>query len=204
MNQADQAVEHEVANDLPVAEQEEQGGAAAEASQELERARARGAVILGEIEGYGCSLNAYRITDSPPDGRGAALAMAAALRDASLSLQDIDWINAHGTSTPQNDSSESAAIHRLFGAHTMQVAVSSNKGGLGHLVAACGVVEVIFSLLAIRDGVLPHTVNLQNPAPDCQLDHIMHEPRPAPVRHVLCNSFGFGGSNGVLAVGGPP
>ncbi len=166
-----------------------------------EVARARGAEILGRLEGFGCSCNAWRITDSPPDGRGPAQAMEAALLDAGLEIGDIGYINAHGTSTPQNDASESRAIRRVFG--DLRVPVSSSKGHIGHLVAACGAVEAIICLLALRDGLLPPTRSLQQPAVDCDLDHILDVPRARPIRYALTNAFGFGGSNGSIVLGQP-
>lgn len=162
-------------------------------------ARARGAEILGRLEGFGCSCNAWRITDSPPDGRGPAAAMEAALLDAGLTADDIGYINAHGTSTPQNDASESRAIRRVFG--DRRVPVSSSKGHLGHLVAACGAVEAIICMLALRDGLLPPTRSLQQPAADCDLEHLIGAPRAQPIRYALTNAFGFGGSNGSLVLG---
>jgi 3-oxoacyl-[acyl-carrier-protein] synthase II len=164
-------------------------------------ARRRGSPILARAEGWGCSCNAWRITDSPPDGRGAAAAMATALADAGLAPEDVDYINAHGTSTPQNDHSESVAIRRVFGAHA--VPVSSTKGHMGHLVAACGAVEAVLCVLALRDQVMPPTRNLVEPDPECPVRHVMGAPEPARLRHVLTNAFGFGGSNGSLVFGLP-
>jgi len=163
-------------------------------------ARARGAVILAELRGWGCSCNAYRITDSPPDGRGAGQAMAAALADAGLAPTDIGYINAHGTSTPMNDPSETAGIHRAFGAAGSAVPVSSTKSMTGHLVAACGAVEAIISVLAVREGIVPPTINLDSPDPSCALRHVPHAPQEHRVEHALTNAFGFGGSNGSLVV----
>ena len=168
--------------------------------ERLSVARARGAAVLAELSGFGCSCNAYRITDSPPDGRGAAQAMAAALEDARVAPGEVDYVNAHGTSTPMNDASETRGIHKAFGADSRGVAVSSTKSMTGHLVAACGAVEAIFCALAVRDGVLPPTLNLDDPDPECDLLHVAHEPREQPVRHALTNAFGFGGSNGSLLV----
>jgi len=165
-----------------------------------DRALARGARPLAVISGYGCSCNAWRITDSPPDGRGAASSMAAALRDAGLAPQAIGYINAHGTSTQQNDASESAGIHRVFHAVGTHPAVSSTKSLMGHLVAACGAVEIALCALAVRDGVLPITRNLERPSPECELDHILGQARRVPVQHTLSNAFGFGGSNGSVVV----
>ncbi len=165
--------------------------------EERGRALSRGATVLAELSGFGCSCNAYRITDSPPDGRGAYQSMAAALADAGLSPSDIGYINAHGTSTPMNDPSEARGIQRLF---DDPVPVSSTKSSMGHLVAACGAVEAILCVQAIRTGTLPPTINLDRPDPDCALDHIPHSPRTATIDHALTNAFGFGGSNGSLVV----
>ncbi len=171
--------------------------------EEREMAMARGAPILAEVTGYGCSCNAWRITDSPPDGRGAAAAMLEALEDAGITPADVGYINAHGTSTVQNDQSESQAIHRVFGAQ--RVPVSSTKGQMGHLVAACGAVEAILCILALRDQILPPTRNLDNPDPACgDLDHLLvARPTHGTLRHTLTNAFGFGGSNGSLVFSAP-
>lgn len=165
--------------------------------EERQHAIARGAPILAEVTGYGCSCNAWRITDSPPDGRGAAVAMLDAITDAGLTPDDIGYINAHGTSTPQNDHSESKAIHRVFG---KPVPVSSTKGQMGHLVAACGAVEAILCVLALRDQIVPPTRNLVTPDPACgDLDHVLvARQMGGALRHTLTNAFGFGGSNGSL------
>ena len=165
--------------------------------EEREQALARGATVLAELSGFGCSCNAYRITDSPPDGRGAYQSMAAALADAELVPADIGYINAHGTSTPMNDPSEARGIQRLF---EQPVPVSSTKSSMGHLVAACGAVEAILCVQAIRTGTLPPTINLDRPDPNCALDHIPHTPRAVDIDHALTNAFGFGGSNGSLVV----
>lgn len=161
-------------------------------------ARARNAPILAIAEGWGCSCNAWRITDSPPDGRGAAAAMAGALADAGLSPADIDYVNAHGTSTQQNDTSEATAIRRILG----DAPVSSTKGMMGHLVAACGAVEAILCVLALRDQAMPGGRNLETPDPACPVNLLRRTER-APVRHALTNAFGFGGSNGSLVFGLP-
>jgi 3-oxoacyl-[acyl-carrier-protein] synthase II len=162
-------------------------------------AKARGADILGKLSGFGCSCNAYRVTDSPPDGRGAVQSMRAALADAGLNPGDIGYINAHGTSTAMNDASETRGIHRAFGpGHAAMV--SSTKSMMGHLVAACGAVEAIISLLAVRDGILPPTLNLDNIDPDCALNHIPHHAIERRISHAMTNAFGFGGSNGTLVV----
>jgi 3-oxoacyl-[acyl-carrier-protein] synthase II len=164
-----------------------------------EAALARGATVLARLEGYGCSCNAWRITDSPPDGRGAAQAMAEALADGGVSPEDVAYINAHGTSTPQNDLSESTAIRRVFAERP--VAVSSTKGQMGHLVAACGAVEAILCVLALRDQVLPPGRNLDTPDPDCGPLDFVRVARPGRYRRVVTNAFGFGGSNGSLLIG---
>ena len=163
-----------------------------------ETALTRGANVLAWAEGWGCSCNAWRITDSPPDGRGAADAMQQALDDAGLRPEDVGYVNAHGTSTPQNDLSESRAIRRVFG--DVRVPVSSTKGHMGHLVAACGAVEAILCVLALRDGVLPPTRNLTDPDPECDVTHIRSNLR-SPIQHALTNAFGFGGSNGSVVLG---
>jgi 3-oxoacyl-[acyl-carrier-protein] synthase II len=163
-------------------------------------ARQRGAKIIGELRGFGCSCNAYRITDSPPDGRGAAQSMSAALEDAGLTPEQIGYVNAHGTSTLMNDSSESRGIWKVFGDHTPHLPVSSTKSMMGHLVAACGAVEAIITLLAVSRGRLPPTLNLDHPDPGCDLDHIRGAPRESHTRHGLTNAFGFGGSNGSLVL----
>lgn len=165
--------------------------------ESLESAQARGAEILAELRGYGASLNAYRITDSPPDGRGAAQAMKNALKDGRLNAEQVGYINAHGTSTPMNDASESRGILKVFGEDT-RPAVSSTKSMMGHLVAACGAVEAIVAAMATRHGMLPPTINLDNPDPACALDHVAHFAREQQTRHALTNAFGFGGSNGSL------
>ncbi len=161
-------------------------------------ARARGAPVLAVLEGYGCTCNAWRITDSPPDGRGAREAMRTAIYDAGIQSADVGYVNAHGTSTQQNDASESAAIEALLG----PVPTSSTKGGMGHLVAACGAVEAILSVLALRDQVLPGSRNLDEPDPACRVNLVRHS-REGRLDHVLTNAFGFGGSNGALVFGRP-
>lgn len=165
-----------------------------------ERAVARGAPILGWLSGYGSSLNAYRITDSPPDGGGAYQAIRDALLDADLQPEQVDYVNAHGTSTVMNDLSETRALRRAFGDHCDRLPVSSNKGQMGHLVAAAGAVEAVFSWCALRDGLLPATANLDRPDPQCDLDHVAHQPRRAAAARAVSNSFGFGGSNATLVM----
>ena len=166
--------------------------------EEYEHARARGATIHAELIGFGMSDDAFHMTAPPEQGDGAALAMRNALRDAGVSAEAVGYINAHGTSTPAGDAAESSAIRRVFGAHADQVAVSSTKSMVGHLLGAAGAVEAIFSILALRDQVAPPTINLDNPDPACALNHVAHAARPLPLNVVMSNSFGFGGTNGTL------
>jgi len=173
-------------------------GGGAVVLEEYEHARARGARIYAELVGFGMSGDAHHITSPPEDGEGARLAMTAAIRDAEINVEAIDYINAHATSTELGDRAETIAIKRALGDHSRKVAVSSTKSMTGHLLGAAGVVEAIFSILAIRDGVLPPTINLENPDPECDLDYVPGTARQAPVRIALSNSFGFGGTNGSL------
>jgi len=173
-------------------------GGGAVVLEEYEHARARGARIYAELVGFGMSGDAHHITSPPEDGEGARLAMNAAIRDAEINVEAIDYINAHATSTELGDRAETIAIKRALGDHSRKVAVSSTKSMTGHLLGAAGVVEAIFSILAIRDGVLPPTINLENPDPECDLDYVPGTARQAPVRIALSNSFGFGGTNGSL------
>ena len=168
--------------------------------EELEHARARGAKIIAEITGFGTSSNAYRITDSPPDGRGADQSMRLALRDAGLSPEDINYINAHGTSTLINDRSETQAIKKVFGEAAYNTPISSNKSMLGHLIASAGTIELIVSVLTIHKNIVPPTINYETPDPDCDLDYVPNEPREYGVDAVLSNSFAFGGQNASLVV----
>jgi 3-oxoacyl-[acyl-carrier-protein] synthase II len=168
--------------------------------EELEHARKRGAKIYAEIAGYGSTCDAFRATDSHPEGRGAIACMRGALADARLNAGDIGYINAHGTSTQVNDQVETLAIKKVFGDYAYQLPVSSTKSMLGHLIAAAGAVELIVSILAIRQGVLPPTINYENPDPDCDLDYVPNTAREKRVQHVLSNSFGFGGQNVSLIV----
>jgi 3-oxoacyl-[acyl-carrier-protein] synthase II len=169
--------------------------------EELEHAKARGAKIYGEILGYGCTADAYRITDIHPEGRGAVGCMTAALKDANLNTDQIHYINAHGTSTQVNDRVESLAIKTALGESAYKTPVSSTKSEMGHLIAAAGATELIICLMAIRDNTLPPTINYETPDPDCDLDYIPNVARPSKVDIALSNSFGFGGQNVTLAVG---
>jgi len=168
----------------------------------LEHARKRGAKVLGEIIGYGSSADAFRVTDQDPHGFGAAAPMRAALDDAGAEPADIDYISAHGTGTKQNDQVETLAVKSVFGDCAAKVPISSIKSMLGHLIAAAGATELITCILAIRDQVLPPTINLHHPDPDCDLDFVPNAPRRALVRTCMSNSFGFGGQNNTLIVVG--
>jgi len=168
-----------------------------------ERVAARVGPVLGWLRGYGCSSNAWRITDSPPDGRGAAQAMLAALADAKIGPDKVAYVNAHGTGTAQNDLSEARGVVRALGAYVDRVPVSSTKSMMAHLVAACGVVEAIVSLLAVRERVAPPTINLDTPDPDCAVRHVPWKPVALEPGVALTNAFGFGGSNATLVVAAP-
>jgi 3-oxoacyl-[acyl-carrier-protein] synthase II len=163
--------------------------------EEYERAKKRGAKIYGELVGFGSTADAYRITDIHPEGRGAVACIQMALKDAGLNTDQIDYINAHGTSTSVNDRVETMAVKKSLGADAAKTPVSSIKSMMGHLIAAAGSVEAIICLLAMRDGVLPPTINYTTPDPDCDLDYIPNEARDAKVQRALSNSFGFGGQN---------
>jgi len=173
-------------------------GAGCVVLEELEHARARGANILAEMIGFGMSGDAYHITSPPEDGEGARKCMVAAMNDAGIDPGDVDYLNAHGTSTPVGDKGETFAIKRAFGDAAQKLAVSSTKSTTGHLLGAAGVVEAIFSILAIRDQVLPPTINLDHPDPDCDLDYVPNTARETSVRTAISNSFGFGGTNASL------
>jgi len=173
-------------------------GAGAVILEELEHARKRGANIYGEIIGFGMSGDAFHMTAPPADGEGAARCMRIALQDAALNPQDVDYINAHGTSTPLGDLAETIATKTAFGDHAYKLAVSSTKSMTGHLLGAAGGVEAIFTLLSIRDGVIPPTINLETPGEGCDLDYVPNTARDADVKIALSNSFGFGGTNGSL------
>ena len=169
--------------------------------EELEHARRRGAKILGEVLGYGSTADAFRITDIHEEGRGAIAAMRQALDNAGVRTEQIDYISAHGTSTQENDKIETLAIRKVFGEYAERVPISSVKSMLGHLIAAAGAVELITCLLAIRDQVVPPTINYQNPDPNCDLDYVPNAARKCKVEVALSNSFGFGGQNNALVVG---
>jgi len=164
--------------------------------EELEHAKARGAKIYAQYKGFGMSGDAYHMTAMQPDGDGGARCMQNALRDAGLSATDIDYINAHGTSTPLADPIEIKAIKTVFGDHAYQLAVSSTKSMTGHLLGAAGAIEAIFSVLALRDQIAPPTINLDNPEEGCDLNLVPHKAQPMKINTVLSNSFGFGGTNG--------
>lgn len=166
--------------------------------EELEHARSRGATIYAELVGYGRSADAYHMTQPPADGEGAARCMLHALRDAGLNAEDIDYINAHGTSTPAGDIAETRALKAVLADHAYKVAVSSTKSMTGHMLGAAGGIEAIFSVLALKDQVAPPTLNLDNPDAECDLDYIPHTAREMSLRYVMSNSFGFGGTNGTV------
>jgi 3-oxoacyl-[acyl-carrier-protein] synthase II len=173
-------------------------GAGAMVLEELEHARARGATIYAELTGFGMSGDAFHMTSPPDDGAGAARCITNALRDAKVRPDEVQYINAHGTSTPAGDLAEVSAIKKVFGEHAYKLAVSSTKSMTGHLLGAAGAIEAIFSVLAIRDQVAPPTINLDEPDEGCDLDFVPHEPRKMPIDVVISNSFGFGGTNGSL------
>lgn len=173
-------------------------GAGVMVMEEYEHAKARGATIYGELVGFGMSGDAFHMTSPPSDGAGAAAAMVNAINDAKLSLEQIGYINAHGTSTPAGDKAEAAAVKSVFGDHAYKVLVSSTKSMTGHLLGAAGAVEAIFTLLALRDQAVPPTINLDNPDEGCDLDFVAHTARNVKMDYALCNSFGFGGTNGSL------
>lgn len=166
--------------------------------ESIEAAQARGATILCELSGYGTTDDAYHISAPAENGAGAALSMKLALDDAGLQGTDIDYINAHGTSTPLNDKSETAAIKNVFGEQAYKIPVSSTKSMTGHLLGASGAVEAIFSVLSMRHGMIPATINYKTPDPECDLDYVPNQPREAEIKHVMSNSFGFGGHNATL------
>jgi 3-oxoacyl-[acyl-carrier-protein] synthase II len=167
----------------------------------LEHAQARGAKIYAEVLGIGNSDDAYHITAPDPDGTGGAYAMNAALKDAGLKPEQISYINAHGTSTPMNDKIETAAIRRTFGDAAKKIPVSSTKSMIGHLLGAAAAVELVATVLSIRDGVVHPTINYETPDPECDLDYVPNEKRAVDVRYAMSNSLGFGGHNSAIVVG---
>jgi 3-oxoacyl-[acyl-carrier-protein] synthase II len=177
-------------------------GAGVVVLESLEHAQARGAKIYAEVLGYGMSGDAYHITAPAPDGNGGYRAMQAALKWSGLGLDQIDYINAHGTSTPLGDEIELNAVKRLFGEHAYKLSMSSTKSAIGHLLGAAGAVEAIFSILALRDQIVPPTLNLDNPSEGCDIDLVPHVAKKRQVRYALSNSFGFGGTNASLIFGG--
>jgi 3-oxoacyl-[acyl-carrier-protein] synthase II len=173
-------------------------GAGVVVLEDYDHARARGAKIYAELIGYGLSGDAYHITAPTPDGDGALRCMSAAIKRAGISASEIDYINAHGTSTPLGDEIELGAVHRLVGNAAGRMSMSSTKSSIGHLLGAAGAVEAIFSILALRDGVLPPTINLDNPSVATPIDLVPHHSKKKEVNVVLSNSFGFGGTNASL------
>ncbi len=173
-------------------------GAGVVVLEEYEHAKKRGARIYGEVIGYGLSGDAYHITSPAPDGSGGFRAMQAAIKRAGVQPDQIDYVNAHGTSTPVGDEIELRAVERLFGADAERLRMSSTKSSVGHLLGAAGAVEAIFSLLAMRDGIVPPTINLDNPSVETKIDLVPHQPKEGAVKIALSNSFGFGGTNASL------
>ena len=167
----------------------------------LDHARARGAAIYAEVLGYGASMDAFRVSDPEPSGRGAVLAMTKALADAGLRPEDVDCVNAHGTGTPKNDAVETAAVKEVLGERARRIPVHAVKSMTGHMIAASGAVEATAAVLTLRTGTVPPTINLRTPDPECDLDYVADGPRPFDGRTVLANSFGFGGQNAALLFG---
>jgi 3-oxoacyl-[acyl-carrier-protein] synthase II len=176
-------------------------GAGVVVMEEYEHAKKRGANIICEVLGYGMSADASHMTAPDPHGRGASWAMLGAIRDAGINIEDVDYVNAHGTSTPLGDLAETMAIKNVFGPHAKKLAVSSTKSQLGHLLGASGGVEFITCALALQNQVVPPTINLDDPDPECDLDYVPHQARERKLRCVLKNSFGFGGHNACLVLG---
>ncbi len=166
--------------------------------ERYEHAVERGARIYAEVSGYGLSADAYHITSPDPDGEGAARSMEMALQDAGLTVEDVDYINAHGTSTPLNDKLETTAIKRTFGEQAHKIPISSTKSMTGHLLGGSGGIESVFTIMAMDNGTIPPTINYENPDPECDLDYVPNEARKADIRCALTNSFGFGGTNATL------
>jgi 3-oxoacyl-[acyl-carrier-protein] synthase II len=172
--------------------------------EELEHAKKRGAHIYAEVIGYGLSGDAHHITAPAEDGNGAFRAMQAALKRAQMNPEDIDYVNAHGTSTPLGDEIEVNAVKRLYGDHAYKLSMSSTKSAIGHLLGAAGAVEAIFCIKALESGIVPPTLNLDNPSPGCDIDLVPHKAKERRVRNVMSNSFGFGGTNASLVLTGAP
>jgi 3-oxoacyl-[acyl-carrier-protein] synthase II len=166
--------------------------------EEMETAKKRGAEILAEITGFACNADAHHITAPSPGGEGAARCMRLALKDASMNDTDLDYINAHGTSTQMNDLSETQGMKAVFKEHAKDVAISSTKSMTGHLLGAAGGVESVFSVLALKNGVIPPTINYETPDPECDLDYVPNQARERKIKTVMSNSFGFGGTNATL------
>ncbi len=176
-------------------------GAATLVLEELEHAKARGATIVAEVLGYGFTDDAYHITAPEASGDGAKRCFANAIADSGLTPKDIDYINAHGTSTPYNDRTESAAIRAVFGDDAMRVAVSSTKGHTGHLLGGAGALEALITAMAIREGVVPPTINYKTPDPECDINIVANEPQKREIRYALTNNLGFGGHNATICLG---
>jgi 3-oxoacyl-[acyl-carrier-protein] synthase II len=174
-------------------------GAAALILEERQAALGRGADILAEVAGYGANSDAYHITSPSPGGQGAASCMRLCLEDGDLDPSEVDYINAHGTSTPQGDIAETHAIREVFGERAARIAVSSTKSMTGHTLGAAGAIESVYTVLAVERGMLPPTINYERPDPSCDLDYVPNRARPARIRLALNNSFGFGGTNATLA-----
>jgi 3-oxoacyl-(acyl-carrier-protein) synthase len=176
-------------------------GAAMLVLEAEELAHKRGAPIHAEVLGYASTMDAFRVTDPAPDQAGAISAIRGALADAGLEPNSIDYVNAHGTATPKNDPAETAAIRSVFGAHADELPVSSTKSQVGHLIGAAGALELLATVFALEQNLLPATINLEQPDPQCDLDHVALKPRPACIERALSNSFGFGGQNACIVIG---
>ena len=170
--------------------------------ESLEHAQGRGARILAEVIGYGSTCDAYHISAPAENGAGAAICMQLALKDAGLGLDEIDYINAHGTSTALNDKSETAAIKTVFGEQAYHLAISSTKSMTGHLLGAAGALEAVVCVKSLQDGIIPPTINYETADPECDLDYVPNQARPAALRRVMSNSFGFGGHNATIILSG--
>ena len=168
--------------------------------ENLETAHQRGAEVLAELSGYGATHDAFRITDPRPDGRAAARCIRKTLNNAGLETNQIDYINAHGSGTGANDRAETVAVRAAFGNEAARIPISSTKSMTGHLTTACGALELLISIMALRTGMIPPTVNYETPDPECDLDYVPNEARPKSCRNILSNSFGFGGQNVCLTV----